>query len=210
MNTESVIKLLLFIGVIYLIIQCWNYTELFTYDLSKHDVKKPVNISLFINDIKYLFISLEDLKKEHKDKVIAGLKNNQKFANPKAPAKTENSIDMANGIYMKVPIFLVKESEISNLTNNKTVSFRLKGNKEYRLTPVVSGKTKIDEYLFNDEDLSMLYYSNTGNNHLLITADGFVENKKLQPITFDDLKLYVFSKEKVSKDDKTYKVIITQ
>jgi hypothetical protein len=210
MNTESVVKLLLLAGVIYLIVSCLNNTENFTYDLSKHDTTKPINIGLFIDDIKYVFISFEDLKKEHKDKVIAGLKENKKFANPKAPAKNENSYDMANGNYIKVPIFIVKESEVSNLTDNKTVGFKLKGEKKYRLVPVVSGVTKTDKFLFDDEDLGMIYYSNTGNNFLLVNVDGLVEHKKLLPVTFGDLKLNVFGKEKVSKDDKKYKVVMTQ
>lgn len=210
MNNECIVKLLFLAGVIYLVLTYLNYTENFTYDLSKHDTNKPVNISLFIDDIKYVFISFEDLKKEHKDKVILGLKDNKKFANPKGPAKNENQYDLANGIYMKVPIFIVKESEISNLTDNKIVGFKLKGDKEYKLVPVVSGVTKNDEFLFDDGDLGMLYHSNIGNNYALVTSNGFIENKKLSPITFGELKLNVFSKEKVPNNDNKYKVVMTQ
>jgi hypothetical protein len=210
MNTECVVKILLLAGIIYLLVSCWNQTENFSYDLSKHNPSKPVNIVLFIDDIKYVFISFEDLKKEHKDKVIAGLKDNKNFINPKAPAKNENLDDLANGTYMKVPIFIVKESEVSDLTDNKIVTFKLKGDKEYKLVPVVSGTTKVDEYLFGDEELGMLYYSNTGNNQILVNSEGFLENRKLQPIGFGDLKFNVLSKERAPKDDKKYQVVITQ
>lgn len=210
MNTECFIKVLLLAGIIYLIVSCWNQTENFSYDLSKHDPEKPVNISMFINDIKYVFISFEDLKKEHKDKVIAGLKDNKNFINPKAPAKNENPDDMANGTYIKIPIFIVKESEVVDLTENKTVNFKLRGDKEYRLIPVVSGNIKTDEFLFNDDDLGMLYHSNTGNNHVLVTAEGFVQNRKLKEVSFGNLKLNVLSKDEIPKDDKKYKVVMTQ
>ena len=43
-----------------------------------------------------------------------------------------------------------------------------------------------------------------------LNTDGLVEHKKLLPVTFGDLKLNVFGKEKVPKDDKKYKVVMTQ
>ena len=215
MNTECVIKLLFLIGVIYLIILYLNNTVNFKNNtkihkilsLYKHDNNKSINISLLVKDINYVFISFEDLKTEHKNKVINGLINHTNFANPKPPAKKENLDDMNNGLYIKKPIFIVKESEVSNLTDNKIVSFKVRKNSDltFRLIPVVAGITKTDQFLFFDENLGMVYYSNTGNNPILLNTDGMLKNKGIIPVTFTDLELYVFG-NKIQSEDIKYKI----
>jgi len=215
MNAECVIKLLFLIGVIYLIGSYLNNTENFENNtninkilsLYKHDYNKSLNISLLVKDINYVFISFEDLKTEHKNKVINGLINHTNFANPEPPAKKENLHDMLNGLYIKKPIFIVKESEVSNLTDNKIVSFKMRKNSDlsYRLIPIVAGVTKTDEYLFFDENLGMIYYSNTGNNPIRFNTNSFLKNKGIIPVTFTDLELYVFGNE-IQSEDVKYKI----
>ena len=218
MNNNCIIKLIFLTGVIYLIISSCNCTEKFTTLNNKSDEvdTDEVDITLIIDNVEYVFISFDNLKSTPKNKVIEGLKNNINYMRPPfgSKSKAENFKTFNDGPYEKIPIFIVERKQFTQLTMGPIVSFKLikynNSNTDFKLTPIISGVVKHNEYLFDDQKSGLLYYTNSGDNHVIINNNDFKINKTLLPKKFGTLNmLNVLSNDIVTTNDN-YKVNITK
>ena len=136
------------------------------------------------------------------------MKNNNNFGYPSAPLAIENPGDLRTGNYIKLPIFLVKDADLNNLTNGVTTIFNLypisdTGN--YKIAPVISGRSGLlyDDILQNgNSSLEMLYSSSKGNNFVVVNSNTntLTINKDVVNLLIDDLPLFVFSSNIVSSN----------
>jgi hypothetical protein len=195
MNTEDIIKFLLIIGVIYLIFNCYKSQENFSYDLTKHDADKPVDLSIFQNDIKYLFVSFIQLKDELKKAITDELVKNEAYV-----VMRENILDVPKGKLVKIPIFLVKESQLNEIADSN-MQFKLHsfGPNLFALKPIEVDKGVY--FVYHDTDLKMLYYSNSGkiSQILKINKDGFEVNKNIVEKKIGDKVLYLLEDSEENK-----------
>ncbi len=197
---ENILKLLLLLATIYLLTTCYNCgmvdskQEKFNNILSLNSTK-PVDLTMYVNDVSYSFISLNQLKEEYKKPIVAALEKNADFINYK-----ENIDNFKNGIMTKIPVFIVKTIDIQKFTEGKKLEFMVVPNSvpNFVLLPVINSKDIKNNYLYYDEKLDMLYYAENGvvssNDIINITNDGFV--KKFNIISdpeFSNLNIYILT-----------------
>jgi hypothetical protein len=204
---DSVIKILFLIGVLYLIYVCWTSEtrEKFTIDISNLNLEKPVSLDMYVNDIKYVFISFENLKNEYKEIIKKFLNENMEFV-----SQNENIEAIKEGKYYKMPAFIVKESQLKDFTEGNVMEFRLlNSNGEFTLIPVVNGISVSGNLMYMDTELNVLYYAYDSRRsfRLKVDKDGFVPPRSIKIATFGINDLYVISND-ISKD--TIKLQINQ
>lgn len=175
MLLERILKFSLIIMIIYLTWKCFNFNEFFA------DIMENKKVLFKSNSENYVLISFEDMKEEYQKKVVDELLKNTEFINMK-----ENTTDINNKIFYNVPLFLVKENDITKYTNNNTLSLNLNkessdNNKDiYIFMPKVNNELKTDKYIRTNSKIDFMFYSKTNGPLLKSYTDGLVKNKYLK------------------------------
>jgi hypothetical protein len=125
------------------------------------DVQSNKNIIIQDNNNQnYVFVPFNNLKLEYKNIFKNIIINNYDFM------KKENSSNVTNNnIFTKNPLVLIKDTDVSNMTENLDLKFNIEPNDQNVIfTPVINNTTINNNYVYNDYGL--LYYAYNGNNIL--------------------------------------------
>ena len=208
---EIILKIFILLGVIYLLTMCMGIQENFA-NIETLKINNPIELTMFINDVAYSFISFDQLKQIYKKMIISTFSKNKDFVDFK-----ENITNLNKGEFIKTPVFIVKTSELSQLidSDNNKLEFKLLLDSvpKYALIPVLNSKIINDKYLYYDDKLNMLYYVKEGisnsDNIIHITNDGFVKNFSIVPDPeLSDLKLNNFNYNKKINEKNKIKIQI--
>lgn len=163
MDTNFLIKLFILFGILYLMLECTCVNEHFSYDINK-----PVTIKLKNKDDEMVFIDFSQLNDNIKNNII------DKFIKTEYLIK-ENEIEIKKGIFYKNPIFLIYKKDLSKYTNlsDTNIKFNLVNDENnFILIPIINGNIKENQYLYSDNNLGIMYFSEHGKNkHLVKITD---------------------------------------
>ena len=126
-------------------------------------VDTPSNTNVYFqdnNNQKYILVSFDNLKPDYKQILKNMLLSNGDFM------KHENLNGVMNdNKFTKTPLVLIKENDISKMTDNLSLTFDVvPTGSNFIFTPVINNNKVVDHYIYNDYDL--LYYAYDGNNIL--------------------------------------------
>jgi len=187
MNTESIVKLFILFGTLYLFMKCLNKQE--NFDAKKYDFKKPVQLT-FLNSegVTYYLVSLEQFKIDYRNKII-------KYINEKVKDPKELKLDPTKfNFFNPMPMFLVRSIDLEKYASTDVSNFYiLPFQDNIGFVPKINNKPTPDEYVYFDKN-NMLHYSPTYNNNKMLHIDHFDEIKpnSIKPLQIDDLTVYVF------------------
>lgn len=185
MNTESIIKLFILFGTLYLFMKCLNNQE--NFDVKKFNLKKPGQLT-FLNTegVGYYIVSLEQFKPKHQTKIIAHMtKNMPELVNPKFNVNSFNPM----------PMFLVRSIDLEEYASSDVSNFYIINFEDkFAFVPKISNKPTPDEYVYIEKKHGMLCYSPTyiKDRMLIINKNDDIQPNSIKPIKIDDLTLYVF------------------
>lgn len=189
MNTDFLIKLFILFGVIYLILECTCINEHFTYDTNN-----PVSINIKNNDDEMTFVDFSQLNDNIKNNIIDKLIKTEYLTK-------ENEIEIKKGIFYKNPIFLVNKKDLSNYTNlsDTNIKFNLiNDDNDFILIPIINNNIKTNQYLYSDDKLGIMYFSEHGKNkHLVKIIDSKLNFEYISDpnIIIDDISNKILSKD---------------
>lgn len=204
MDTETVIKLFMILGIIYLLSVCLgDQLENFDQDIEKeleNNTKLGISVTLNIKNSAgdlYSFVSFENFKPEIKkiivtlltSKTSAGAKIYNEYLQDKEPIYNKTDLELSTFVptdttFYKTPIFLIKTAE---LTDYATGTFQFKLDREglenkYYLKPVVNGQLIKKNYvhLSTFGSINFLYHTTDVrfNDILTINSDGIIDKDK--------------------------------
>jgi hypothetical protein len=187
MNTESIVKLFILFGTLYLFMKCLNNQE--NFDAKKYNLKKPAQLTFLNNEgVSYYLVSLEQFKKNYRDKLIKYI--NEKLKDPK-----ELKLDPAKfNFFNPMPMFLVRSIDLEKYASADVSNFYIiPFQDKFGFVPKIDNKPTPDEYVYTDKN-NMLMYSTTYNIDKMLNIDKMDELKpnSIKPLQIDDLTVYVF------------------
>ncbi len=155
---ENILKLLMLLATIYLITTCYKCNQEKFSDMVLNN-KNPSELSMYVNDVPYSFVSLNQIKPEYKKNIMESLEKNTQFIDHR-----ENIINVKKGKFIKTPVFIIKTVDASKLIEGKPLEFNLVANgvPNFALVPVENSRRINDKHLYYDEKLDMLYYTRVG------------------------------------------------
>jgi len=185
MNTESIVKLFILFGTLYLFIQCLKNQEDFNED--KYDFSKPVELNLMdANGVVYHLVSLEQFKQPHQKKIIDHMKINM-------PKLVDYSINVTR--FNPMPMFLIRAIDMETYINSDIYKFKAKNVRDnYIFTPRVPSKITAGEFLYMDPLYNMIVYSPNFLSSRLISVNrnDVMTPSNVKPLTIDNMNLFTF------------------
>jgi hypothetical protein len=185
MNTESIVKLFILFGTLYLFMKCLNNQEDFNED--KYDFSKPVDFNLMDgNGVSYNLVSLEQFKQPYQKNII----EHMKVAMPKL---VDYNISVTR--FNPMPMFLIRALDMETYINSEVYKFKVKNVRDgYAFTPRVPSKITAGEYLYMDPLYNMIVYSSNYSSSRLITVNknDIMTPSNVKPLAIDKLNLFTF------------------
>ena len=141
-------------------------------------IARPIKISnkyidLFLKEYEKKFAEkyLKKLKEEYKTTIKSLLTSNSAFMKNENAERINNTND-----FNKNTLFLVKDSDINNFSENVNVTFKLvdNGNSSFAMSPIINNKEQIDQYIYFDNEI--IYYFNDGNDVLETKKNVYLKN----------------------------------
>jgi len=120
---------------------------------------------------KYSLVPFDNLKEEYKTTIKSLLTSNSAFMKNENAERINNTND-----FNKNTLFLVKDSDINNFSENVNVTFKLvdNGNSSFAMSPIINNKEQIDQYIYFDNEI--IYYFNDGNDVLETKKNVYLKN----------------------------------
>jgi hypothetical protein len=185
MNTESIIKLFILFGTLYLFINCLNNHEHFNEE--KYDFSKPIDLNIMdANGVGYYLFSLEQFKQPYQKKII----DNMKVTMPKL---LDYSLDIKR--FNPMPMFLIRAVDMDTYISSEVYKYKLRNlNDAYAFTPRVPGQITAGEYLYVHPQYDVIVYSpNYLSSRLVtVTKDDVIKPSNVKPMSIDSMNLFTF------------------
>jgi len=186
MNTESIIKLFILFGTLYLFMKCLEKQE--NFDAKKYDFKKPAQLTILDDKgVSYNIVSLEQFNPEHQKKIINYMtKNTPGFLNTAVPVNS----------FSPMPMFLVRLIDLEKYVSTNTSNFYIAKMPENKITfmPIINDKITAGQFIYMHPMYNILCYSRTNLVSRMIHIDNYddIRPSSIKPIQIDNLDLFTF------------------